>query len=200
MTDYEKLKTELSEISSILEKFPDELKSKVFDILVQSFTGNLDFSIKDNPEASKNVAPEQKKVETSTQNGDKEKEKKQTPPRKPSSESYSIDRDLNLRGNNDVPSFKDFYEKKKPESKAEFNALSIYYLKVLLKLEAVSLSQVYTCYKEVSYKPAEHFKQSFRDTKSQHGYIEFDDNWNLLIPHRGITFIEHDLPKQKKSK
>lgn len=134
-----------------------------------------------------------------TQNN-KEKVSKITASRKPSSESYSIDRSLNLRGNGDTPSFKAFYEEKKPETKAEFNALAIYYLKILLKGAVVTLDQVYTCYKEVSFKPADYFKQSFRDAKSQHGYLEYDDNWNLIIPHRGISFVEHDLPKKKKNK
>ncbi len=198
MTDYEKLKAELSDISAILEKFPDELKPKVFDILVKSFTGNLKHNLSDNPDSvqprdiTKNEKPDQP-------NGDnKDRPKKQTGSRKPSSESYSIDRHLDLRGNDNLPSFRNFYEQKKPESKAEFNALAVYYLKELMKLQSVSLNQVYTCYKEVNYKPADHFKQSFRDTKNQQGFIEYDDNWNLTIPHRGVSFVEHDLPRQKK--
>ena len=116
--------------------------------------------------------------------------------KKTTSESYNIDRDLNLRGNSSVPSFKNFYEEKKPNSTAEFNAVAVYYLQIMLKFEKITLEQVYTCYKEVKKKPADHFKQSFRDTKTKQGYIEYDKDWHLLIPHRGISFVEHDLPKK----
>ena len=84
-------------------------------------------------------------------------------------------------------------------SAAEINAVSVYYLKNILNLEEVTLNHVYTCYKEVGKKPTDHFKQSFRDTKTKKGYIEFDDNWNLTIPHRGISFVEHDLPHPTKT-
>jgi hypothetical protein len=69
-----------------------------------------------------------------------------------------------------------------------------------MKQEKVGLDQVYTCYKEVSVKPPDHFKQSFRDTKSNQGYIEYDDQWFLSIPHRGKSFVEHDLPKKIKAR
>lgn len=117
---------------------------------------------------------------------------------KKSSESYKIDPHLDLRGDTDTISLKKFFEQKKPSSLTEFNALIVYYMQELLKKTNITLDQAYTCYKELDKKPADHFKQSFRDTKTKKGYIEFDENWILSVPHRGKSFIEHDLPKAKK--
>ena len=150
--------------------------------------------------AKKNNSTKSDLKDSNTAINDKSKGKKSSTIKKSASESYSIDRDLNLHGGNGIPSFKDFYEVKKPSSTAEINALSIYYLKELMKMEVVTLNHVYTCYKEISKKPAIYFKQSFIDTKNKQGYIEYDENWSLSIPHRGVSFIEHNLPKQKKTK
>lgn len=116
--------------------------------------------------------------------------------RKTGGENYSIDGSLDLRGNGKLPDFKSFYDKKRPSSKAEFNLVAIYYLAEILKISDVNLNQIYTCYKEVSVKPPDHFKQSFRDTKSRDGYIDYDDQWSISLTHRGKNFVEHDLPKK----
>ena len=62
------------------------------------------------------------------------------------------------------------------------------------------MDHAYTCYAEVSRKPPQHFRQSFIDTKNKKGWVEFDDAGNLDIPHRGVVYVEHDLPKAKKEK
>lgn len=204
MTEYEKLKDELLQISVVLEKFPEDLKPKVFDLLVSTFTGKQ-VPTDDNSGNGKTKQGEEPEVgdEDSDNNAvsktkSKQSTKKDVGPKKPAAESYSIDRNLNLRGEKDVPSFKDFFQEKQPLSTAEINAVSVYYLKQLKGMDTVTLNHVYTCYKEVGKKPADYFKQSFRDTKNKQGYIEFDDNWNLTIPHRGVSFVEHDLPHEKK--
>lgn len=113
-------------------------------------------------------------------------------------ESYSIDRNLNLRGDKSIPSFKTFLGEKKPSSAQEFNAVVVYYLQKMLGIEKVTLDQAYTCYVEAPRRPPEAFKQSFTDTKNRQGWIEFDPEGHLKIPHRGSVFVEHDLPKPQK--
>src|ERR1044072_1665443 len=90
-----------------------------------------------------------------------------------SKESYSIDRNLDLRGKGDVPSFKDFYESKKPRNLAEFNAVAIYYLQKIAGIEPVTLNHVYTCYREVDKRAPLAFKQSFIDARgNKYGLID----------------------------
>jgi hypothetical protein len=191
--EYEELKKELASISKVIESFPENLKSKVFEILMDSYlNGKTTFNV------PKTDSSKSKAVEAEVP--PKEKESKKASLRKATKESYNIDRDLNLRGDTSTPSFKSFFEEKKPSSKGEFNVLATYYLSKIMGIELVTINHVYTCYAEVKFKPAENFKQSFIDTKNKFGYIEYDKNWNLNIPHRGIVFIEHDLPKKVLSK
>lgn len=117
-------------------------------------------------------------------------------------ESYQLDRELNLRGDKSIPSFKSFVDEKNPTSNPEFNAVSVYYLQKLLGLPEITLNQIYTCYSEVGRRQPDAFKQSFINNKNRNGWVEFDESGNLRIPHRGVVFVEHDLPPQinKKSK
>jgi hypothetical protein len=77
--------------------------------------------------------------------------------------------------------------------------VAVYYLKKILELETATFNQVYTCYKEVKRPEPKAFKQSFFDTKNKGGWIEFDSDGNLEIPHRGVVFVEHDLPHVKNT-
>jgi len=192
---YEELKSELLEISEIVNKYPEDVKKQVFELLVSKFLGE-DLSIQEPiiVEPATKVARKKKAVKKAAP------KTKSAAKKKGSKESYKIDRHLDLTESSDSPSFKDFYNEKSPSSTAEFNAIAVYYLIKLKGHDSVSLDKAYTCYSEVKKKPADHFKQSFRDTQNKQGYIEFNDDGDLVIPHRGVVFVEHDLPKPKKEK
>lgn len=101
---------------------------------------------------------------------------------------------LNLRGDKNIQSFADFVKEKNPNKGPEFNTLSIYYLEDLMGLNPVTLSDAYTCYKEVGQRPTANFKQAFIDTKNKKAWIEVDDDGNLSLTARGRILVEHDLP------
>jgi len=191
MPNYEELKTELLEISKIVERFPDDVKPKVYELLVAEFLGKKISS--GNKQSIRKPKPK---------TSDSSKASTSKSPRKKAAgkESYSIDRNLNLRGDKSIPSFKEFYGEKSPGSGREFNTIAVYYLKKLMGMDIVTLNHAYTCYSEVKKRPPGAFRQSFTDTKNKLGYVEFDSDGNLNIPHRGIVFVEHDLPKTKKAK
>ncbi|MDO9151744.1 MAG: hypothetical protein Q7U33_10235 [Methylotenera sp.] len=206
MDSHENLKKELLQIANVVEKFPDDIKKQVFSLLVNSYLGN--------GTAKLNTTSIDEKVEIEVLSGADElpftdspkksnvgtKQKSILVRKKAAKESFKIDRHLDLTGSADSPSFKEFYAEKNPTSTAEFNALAIYYLIKLKGFSNATFDQVYTCYAEVKKKPAEHFKQSFRDAQSKLGYIELNDDGSYVIPHRGVVFIEHDLPKVEKTK
>ena len=188
MSPYEELKVELLEIAKVVGQFPDEVKSKVYELLISTYLGKPS-AAGERREALKGG---------STMAKTRAEAAKRPPHKGVSNESYSIDRNLNLRGNDKgVPPFKTFIDEKKPSSAREFNTTAVYYLKKLMGLPEVTLNHVYTCYTEVKKKPPEHFKQSFTDIKNKLGYVDIDSNGNLAIPHRGVVFVEHDLPVQK---
>jgi hypothetical protein len=199
MPSYEDLKSELLEIAKILEKLPEQVRPQAYDLLVGEFLGRAPTEApKDAAKLAKSrIDTRKEKPEaTKTKADDSGLAKKRSRGR----ESYAIDRNLNLRGDKSIPSFKDFCDEKKPGSAMEFNAAAVYYLQKLLGLNEVTLDHVYTCYAEVSRKPPGAFRQSFIDTKNKEGWLEFDDSGNLSIPHRGTVFVEHDLPREKAAK
>jgi hypothetical protein len=189
MSDYQTLKNELTEIAKILEKYPDSLKEKVFDILIKEYS-----EIK--PPLPKK--PDQGKTET-----DKKivttKNKRTT--KSKIVESYTLVKDLDLRGNKSIPSFDKFVEEKKPSHNIHFNAVAVYYLSKLLEIKPITFDHLYTCYKFVNRKTSKKFKQSVFDTAStKYGYLDTNDTNDIKIPLLGVNFVEHDLPINKKRK
>lgn len=115
-------------------------------------------------------------------------------PGKAAKEIVKLNPNLNLRGDGQIGSFKDFLIEKKPKKGPEFNAVSVYYLQEQMGLSQVTLSDAFTCYKEVGQRPTENFKQAFIDTKNKKGWVEIDENGNLSMTARGSILVEHDLP------
>ncbi len=186
MKEYQEIKTELIEIAKIVEKYPESLKNSVYDLLIENYLGEHTKPSGKNPVKTNHVAT------TVSQESNKTK-----PRRTGSSESYEIDRELNLRGDKSIPSFKTFFAEKQPKGAQEFNTVAVYYLQKTIGLENISLNHVYTCYNEASKKPPVAFKQSFTDTKNKKGWVEFTTTGSLHMPHRGVMFVEHDLPHKK---
>jgi hypothetical protein len=185
---YDDIKKIYLDMATVIEKFPDSLKEHVFQGLLKAYAGH------------QIVAKDDDVKQTTKNKGNHAR--KETNPRNPkkSSETYKIDRDLLLNNNGKGDSFKEFYQKKKPSTNAEFNTVAIYYLTKIMNLTNVSYNQIYTCYKEISKKTPEAFKQSFTDTKNKQGYIDISDDGVLSLSLRGENFVEHDLPTEKKKK
>lgn len=198
-SNYLKLKKEISEIAVILEKYPETLRPRVFEVLLGAYTGQ-------HPEIS--PSPIRTVSETDIQSGVAvepnqpvgSETAKVAKIRKKVPDTYSIDPDLSLHGGNGAPSFQNFVEEKKPSSNTEFNAVAVYYVTRILKLPRATLKHTWTCYKDVKRRTPEHFKQSFTDTKNQKGYIKITDDFDLEISGRGENFVEHDLPVKSTPK
>lgn len=189
MSDYITLKDELTEIAKILEKYPEQLKEKVFDILIKEYTGIKPTSHKDSQKSS-----------TKNEKTTEDKMNKKTIKSKVV-ESYSLIKDLDLRGNKTIPSFPKFVEEKKPSHNIQFNAVAVYYLSKLLEIKPITFDHIYTCYNSVKRKTSKNFKQSIFDTAStKYGYLDTNDTDDIKIPLLGVNFVEHDLPVNKKGK
>lgn len=113
-------------------------------------------------------------------------------------ESYEIVKDLSLRPGGDKQAFKDLCSAKSPQSNIEFNVLAVYYLKKVLNVPKVSLSHIYTCYKEIPRKVGG-LRQSVLDASgNRYGYLDAGDLEDIKIPTRGENLVEHELPKAKR--
>jgi hypothetical protein len=185
---YAELKKELIEIASILEKFPDSLKANVFQVLVSAYHGNPYLEL-DEPKVPSDEPKEEKASDSQDESKGRDKSRKRASP-----DSYSIDPDLNLHGENCAKSFQVLCGEKKPSSSAEFNTVAVYYITKILKKPKATVSQVWTCYKDMRRRTPDYFKQSLTDTKNKTGNIKISDDFELELSDRGENFVEHDLP------
>ena len=188
----EEVKKIMLEIAEILNKFPENLQEKAFDVMVYQLwnidTIELPSIDGAEEEAISEIAPKDSEKESSVE---KKVRKKNS-----SKEIYQINKDLNLSPK-DKTSLKQFVESKKPQSNIEFNAVVIYYMQKILNIESISIDDVYSCYKDIGRKVPNALKQSLTDTcSSKYGYIAVNNN-SYSIHVKGENFVELDLPKEK---
>lgn len=110
-------------------------------------------------------------------------------------EALSIVKDLNLAGQGDKPSLKDFFSNYKARSQWEKNVIFVYYLQNIAKVTPITTNHIYTCYRNVGTKIPGAFKQSLWDTASDKGWIDTSSLENIKLTTQGINYIEHDMAK-----
>ena len=81
----------------------------------------------------------------------------------------------------------------------ESNAVFIYYLKTLRNTSKIGINHVYSCYKNVKAKAPKALRQSLIDTRRAKGWIITTNMDDIGIGIAGENFVEHELPKTKKS-
>lgn len=191
----EEVKKNMLEIAEILNKFPENLQEKAFDVMVYQLwnidTIELPSIDGAEEETISEIAPKDSEKESSVE---KKIRKKNS-----SKEIYQINKDLNLSPK-DKAFLKQLVEFKKPQSNIEFNAVVIYYMQKILNIESISIDDVYSCYKDIGRKVPNALKQSLTDTcSSKYGYIAVNNN-SYSISVKGENFVELDLPKEKWEK
>lgn len=176
MLSYDELKSHLNEVAEILKKFPESVQPQVYELLMESITSRRT--------EGKKTTKAQKVI----------KAPKPKPTRRPK-EKYHIVKQLDLRGNQDGGSFKEFLALKNPKSFIEFNAVSVYYLSETMHLQDITPDHIYTCYSEAGRRCPNALRQSLWDTAGKdYGYIEVSEGNKLTLSLRGKNFVEHDLP------
>ena len=114
-------------------------------------------------------------------------------------ESYNVLPDLDLARKDDISSLEDFYREKRPGNAMESNAVFVYYLRQLRKISRIGINHVYSCYKNVKAKAPKALYQSLLDTRKGKGWIITTNMDDIGIGIAGENFVEHELPKPKKS-
>jgi len=182
--EYTILKEKLSEISSIVAKFPESVQDKVFDLLITSLIKPDYIKIPKNT-SSKKPANDNTKKKVSAKPKTSSARKK---------DSFTLLKDLDLSGKPlKTESFSDFVKHKKSTSHVQFITISVYYLAKIMNLENITIDHVYTCYKNIGKRPPNNLAQSFKDASGKrYGYIDFSDRENIKIPHIGETLVEND--------
>jgi len=115
-------------------------------------------------------------------------------------ESYQIVKDLELSVKGGKEALKSFYAKKVPTSAMQRNAVFVYYLEKVAKVNGVGVNHIYTCYKDVNEKVPGALRQSLLDTSFKKGWIDTKSMEGITITTHGENLVEHELPSKKEEK
>lgn len=194
MPDYAEVKGEMLSILEVVKQYPSELQDRVFEILVRQYlgTGDTTAAHKEDPPAP---AP-------APASGPEPQEKARDRKRTPTKESFSIVKDLNLRGEEGkVVSFREFFEQKRPLNHPEYVTVAIYYLTRIVSVPAVTADHIWTCYKETpSFRPPKALRQAIREaSRKRYGYVDARNMNDIRLPASGEILVEQDLPRSKKA-
>jgi hypothetical protein len=110
----------------------------------------------------------------------------------------SIVKELNLcpKGKK---TFKDFVKEKQPTTNQEKCTVAVYYLRQELDFTAVSISHVFTCYKDAGWRIPD-LCNVMKITASRKGWVDTSNTESITITPGGENLVEYDLPKQNKGK
>ena len=104
--------------------------------------------------------------------------------------------DLDLSGSGNIESLRAFYAKYNATTNFDRNLVFIYYLKNMLKIEAVTIDHIFTCYRNIQgVKIPGSLEQSLIDTRSRKGWIDTASLDNIGLNVHGINHLEHDMEK-----
>lgn len=163
-------------------------------MVYQDYKDKFNFDAKSQ---SKHQATEQKFTNQSGKDVNRESVKKSPKPKNRIKESYAIVKDLDLSPKGGKQSLRDFYKEKftGPAPAMEINAVFVYYLQKIAGITNITLSHIYTCYKDAGARVPAALRQSLLDTSHRKGWVDTSSFEKLVIATQGENFVEHDLPK-----
>lgn len=116
-------------------------------------------------------------------------------PRQPKKETLSIVKELNLAGQGDKPSLKDFFSKYNVVSNLERNLIFVYYLQNVAQEKPITSNHIFTCYRNTNVKIPGAFIQILRDTASKKGWIDTSSLDDIGLTTQGINHVEYEMTK-----
>jgi hypothetical protein len=105
-------------------------------------------------------------------------------------------KDLDLRPKGS-PSAVDFATEKQPTNLKQKCTLAVHYISRVLELEPVTVSHVYTFFKELSWPAPSDLTNTLQQAGSE-GWLDTANAEDLKVTTRGENLIDHQLPVAKK--
>lgn len=185
--EFTEKKKMLEETAEVIKLFPENLQEKVFDFLI------LDKITISTPPIEETTDKSSAMI-----NSDAQKSTKAVTQKKTASKSMpQIVKDLNLRPNG-KQSLQEFFTIKNPSNNIQSTAVMVYYLQQILECQEITVSHIFTCYRELGTKIPGNLDQNLRDcASSKYGYINFTDG-KCSISVQGLNLVEQDLPQKTK--
>ena len=102
---------------------------------------------------------------------------------------------LDLKGGENIPSFKQLYKEKSPTSHREIVTLMAYYLKKYLEIENMKYGHALFCYGETGKAKPLNISSLFADVKYHHKWLDIgSEPYSVTLTIAGENLVEHDLP------
>jgi len=131
-----------------------------------------------------------------TQHGKKKSVKGKGRKPKAKAKRPSIVRELNLQPKGQ-PSFKDFFQEKRPNVGNQTYTVCVYYLEKFLGIKGITQDHVYTCMKEVKLKIPNGLDNAMQIASSRYGTIDTTNGSDITVTVPGENLVEHKLEKGK---
>jgi hypothetical protein len=96
-------------------------------------------------------------------------------------------------------SFKDFVADKRPgNSFLEHNVVAAYWLAHVAEVGAVTADQIFSCYRDVTWKLPGDLRNSLQKTAYMKGWLDTKDTDDIKVTPQGINFVDLELPRPDK--
>lgn len=191
----------MPDIASAVNSFQSEaIQHEAFLALIEAYAGSP-------PRAARAPVEEAEAPDTGESSGDgSETPKSTTRGRKQvrkqggSKEGFKFARDLDLRPQGKT-SFTDFIADKQPRSNEDKYAVTVYWLKEVLQLPAVSADHVGTVFRLIQgWRESKDVRAALRVTATRKGTIDTANPEDIRVTPHGRNFVDHDLPHTKKGR
>ena len=105
---------------------------------------------------------------------------------------------LNLRPK-DKQTLEELAAEKGPKNQQEKSTLIVYYLRHVLRQDAVTVDSVYTAYKAMKWRLPANLENQLQVIKATKGWLDTSNMSAIELTSLGENYIEHDLPKSQAS-
>jgi hypothetical protein len=179
MESYDELLKRLPQIAEAVNKFDSDLvQQRAFELLLERLGVEIT-----PPKSSPAPGPAPRSARPPGSG--------KAPGKRAPKSGVSLLKQLNLRPKNQQ-SLQEFVEEKKPKNNHERNLAAVYYVAKVAQ-DPVSISHVYTCYKDRKWHVPSNLENSLQVTASRHGWIDTSDSEDIKITTQGENHIELDM-------
>lgn len=172
----------LPRIAEMVKQFPEALQPRAFEALLEEFRGSQPRSLRTKRlKATKGPAQASKGIQQ---------------PKRKRTKGPTVQKDLDLRPKGKT-SLVEFAESKEPKNNDDKNVVSVYYLRRIADIEAVSVDHVFTCYRAMRWREPADLATSLRLTASKKGFLDTSTRKDIKLTPTGRNHVDHDLPPKK---
>lgn len=104
---------------------------------------------------------------------------------------------INLTGGEGVPSLKEFYEEKKPETNEELVTFFAFYLREYCGVDEMQMGHAVSCYNAIEKRKPNSIYDICKNSKRKWGYLDKGEiPYSFKLNIQGENLVKHDLPKK----